>query len=284
MTKKNWIGLNLVVLIVIGLLGWQLHVSVQRFHEENSLAKIQPVRDIKQSLRADGGLLAPQAPRRYNPAEFSVIANQNLFSDVRGKQEEKVDQVQTIPELNPRPVLVGVTLSGNQRLASMIDPSIPNNRRSQTKRLGDVYKGYTIVDITENQMVLQYASRTETIPLFDSTKPKTAAGRTPLLVARVVRFGGGAAPGAAATPPPAGAAAATPGAARPPQGVAGAAGVPGAGGAAQPGIVQVVGQPGNQPQTNTAQPARNWNETTDSQGRRVIRTPFGDIIRDKPNK
>jgi hypothetical protein len=172
-----------------------------------------------------------------------------------------------------------------------------------TKRLGDTYQGYTITDITSSQMVLENGPRREVIPLFDGAKHQPQGGKTPILATRIVSFGGGgvsggsqiAASGAVAAAVPVGrpavpqpafsAGAGSPSSlvntiitpAQAQQMNAQTAGPARSAPAATPAPVR---QPA--PVTNIQQPAPTWNERTNEQGRRVIRTPFGDIIRDQP--
>jgi len=145
MTKK-WIAITLLLFVATGLLGWQLYVSVLRFNAENDLSRIRPVRDIKQKIAQDKPLprSAPSVAR--TPAEFAVVPENNVFSESRTR-EEKTDGAASLepPPLTQKPILVGVSIVDNQKRASIIDPSNPaqgRNRRSQTKRIGDVYRGY----------------------------------------------------------------------------------------------------------------------------------------------
>jgi hypothetical protein len=306
MTKK-WIAVNLGLLVIAGLLSWRLYVMVVAFRAGNDPAKIQPVRDLKLQAKLPGALAPAKPLRRYNPGEFQNIPNQNLFAESRSSQpaEEPAPVVQVVPELRAKPILVGITIAGDLRLASIIEPTVPGlpaneSRRTQTRRVGDVYQGYTIVDITEDQMILENGPRREVIPLFDSTKARPQGGKTPIVATRVVNFGGGggAAPGQRGP-----GVVAVGGSAQPQGGGAQASGQPatvnqvfGTAQAAPPGAqsntARTAGQtqpgqtqqgrqtPGNT--TAPAQPPPAWNERIDEQGRRVIRTPFGDIIRDKP--
>jgi len=304
MTKK-WIAVNLGLLAIAGLISWRLYVLVVGFRAGNDPAKIQPARDLKLQAKLPGGLAPAKQLRRYNPAEFQNIPNQNLFAESRSNQppeEPAPAVVQVVPELRVKPILVGITVAGDMRLASIIEPAVPGlpaneSRRSQTKRVGDVYQGYTIVDITEDQMILENGPRREVIPLFDSSKARPQGGKTPIVATRVVNFGGGGgtapgkggpgvvAMGSSAQPqvtpapgqPPTVNQIFGPPQTAPPGAQSGAGRTPA--GQTQPGRQT----PGNAPQaTAPAQPPPAWNERIDDQGRRVIRTPFGDIIRDKP--
>ncbi len=95
------------------------------------------------------------------------------------------------PPLAQKPILVGVTIDTQPR-ASIIDPTVPQgrDRRAQIKRIGDVYQGYTITEISPERMVLESGTRKEIIPLHEGTK-RGQQGKTPILSTRVVPFGGG---------------------------------------------------------------------------------------------
>jgi len=279
---RNWIAVNAALLVVAGLLGWRLYSSIKLFKAENSLAKVQPSRDPKGKITSENNLPPLRALPPYNAADFNVISEKNLFSDSRTR-EEKVDAAPAIPEVPPlvvKPILVGVTLVDDQRMASVIDPAAAGgSRRSQTKRLGDAYQGYIITDITPDQMVLERGSRREVIPLFDSAKHPAAgapaqSGKTPILQTRVIAFGAGGAAGqgvaqpvtsgarVAASPPPS------------PASQAAQSGPTRGTNAPQQGRPTPAGAAGGLPQAPTS---------IDQQGRRVIRTPFGDVPAPPPN-
>jgi hypothetical protein len=278
---KNWIAVSVVLLIIAALLGWKLKVSVNRFNAENDLARMQPFKDLKQKLTLEGGIPPMQPPRSYSAAEFGIIPEKNLFAESRAREKEDRPDVAAVPEIPPlaqKPVLVGVTIVGNERLASIIEPTnATRGHRSQTKRLGDLYQGYMITDITENKMILESGARLEIIPLHDGVKRSGQAVKTPVIATRVVNFGGGTGGSmlASATPPVSGSAP------RPTQASMQTSTNIGGARASQSGVRPMSSPPGQE--GGSAPPT--WNEGTDSQGRRVIRTPFGDIVRDKqPNQ
>jgi hypothetical protein len=282
MTKK-WIAITLLLFVVTGLLGWQLYVSVMRFNAENDLSKIQSVPDIKQKTAQDKSQprLAPSVSHAI--AEFAVIPENNVFSESR-TGEEKTDGEASLepPPLTQKPILVGVSIVDDQKRASIIDPASPSqgrNRRSQIRRIGDVYRGYTITDISATHIVLENGTRKEIIPLHEGSK-KQQPGKTPILSTRVVSFSGGAYTG--------GAQAIAAGSGSPASGRTGttAAGtsasatnvlpVGGTGGAASQRTTSTNATPPQQIQTQVP------TTETDTQGRRIIRTPFGNIVR--PNR
>jgi hypothetical protein len=269
MTKK-WIAVNLMLLLCAGLLGWQLRVSVKRFKADNDLAAIQPTK--KKSV-PDSGLPPQPSAGKYGEPEFAAIYNQNLFAESR-KLEENADTSQqpVTKELpNPPLVLVGVIISGSQRLAMVNDPTVARGtslRRTQTMRLGDTYKDYVVTDITDNNMVLEYGSNRQVIPLSDTSKP-AQTGKTPILQTRVVNFGA-AASGAGTV------AAATGASSRATSNPAGAGRAnPQAAVSVQQSAARGANQAGQQLQALPGQGTLYPNQFIDAQGRVVTGTPFG---------
>jgi hypothetical protein len=276
--STKWIAVNLIALSIAILLGWRLRTSVDGFNAENDLARIQPVKDIKEAMAPDAGLPLFVPPQGYDAARFADIMGKNIFSESRTNEENVATAVVETPPLAQKPILVGVTISGDQRLASIIDPTNPQLRRSQTKRIGDTYQGYTITEITMDQIVLESENRREIIPLHDGTKRQQKGGKTAILSTRVVSFGEGGSSGGAplATVTSARPANQTP--TQPTSVPVGRTAAP----AAAAGQTSAVPTPA---QTRPAaaqavqpQPQSPYT-STDSQGRTIIRTPFGDIVR-----
>jgi len=276
MTKK-WIAITLLLLIIAVLLGRQLHTSVLRFHSENDLSKLQPPPDLKQKAVQEAPQQPPEPPRKLSASDFAMIPENNLFSESRAK-EEKVE-IAAPPEPPPlvqKPILVGVTIVDNVKRASIIDPAgspQERNRRAQIKRIGDSYRGYIITDITMNNIVLESGTRREVIPLHEGAKRPTS-GKTAILSTRVVAIGGASSGGT----PVSVAAGSNVRTSTAPIGPAKTA--PTAAGAA---AVSVPQPPAVEAPAAAARPAppRSGTTETDSQGQRVIQTPFGPITRPK---
>jgi hypothetical protein len=290
MTRK-WIAINLGLLLCAGLLGRQVYLSILRFDVENNPARIQPA---KKPAMPDGGIAPSQAPRKYSEAEFSAVTAQNLFAESR-KPEEQTETAPVVvetPALDYKPVLIGVIISGSQRMA-MINDTSPSAqagvRRTQSMRPGDTYRGYVVTDITPENMVLELGTRREVIPLFDASKHTAQSGRTPPQPIRIVSFGPstGTAAGqsvtavASAPGAPGSQRGGAPGTATPPLARPGLApGQPAQGGGrgttpqrTQPGQTQGQAPMGGTPQGG----GLTWNQTIDSQGRVIINSPFGPI-------
>ena len=273
--NKNWIAINVALLLLSGLLGWRLYTNAGNFRAQNDVARIQPARDPKQSIGLEGGLPSVKADPPYNVADFAGVPAQNIFSDTRTKDEPPpaVPAVAEAPPLTIRPILVGVVVVGDKKVASVVEPTTASAvHRSQTRRLGDTYQGYTITDITRDQMVLERGNRREVIPLFDAAKhpaPGAAAqsGKTPILATRVVSIGGGGGGAAGAAQP----AAAGVRSAAAPGSSGGTAGPP----AAQGRNVTPIQQ--SRQVTPSSQRPQQAPSPSEAPARRVIRTPFGDV-------
>lgn len=286
MTKK-WIAMNLLLLAIAGLLGFQLRKRIHQFSAENDLAKIQPARDMKQQIVQEKPPARPSATV-YNPAEFAIVAEKNLFVESRSKEEPAAEAPPPeTPPLTQKPILVGITIAEGQSTASIIDPSSPvqrgeRTRRAQVKKIGDVYRGYTITQIAPDRIVLESGTRKEVIPLHEGSK-RTQPGKTPILSTRVVSFGAGGVSGgtrvsgtsaAGRIEPAQRTTTAVPAKTTPAQRTTARA--------EQTTAVTVDDAPADAPPPAAAAPAAKQsppNRSTDAQGREVIRTPFGDIVR-----
>jgi hypothetical protein len=197
-------------------------------------------------------------------------------------KEEKVENLAPPepPPLTVKPILTGITITDHERKASIIEPAggpvrgDDRNRRGQVKRVGDVYQGYTITEIQADRMVLTSGTRREVIPLREGSK-RAAGGKTPILSTRVVPIGQGSITGG--TPVSIGGAsmATSPRSQTAPQ--AGSSGAAGQSAAQSGTSARVVATPQATPQTQqTTAPAT---PTGDPGQSRVIRTPFGDVVR-----
>jgi hypothetical protein len=284
MTKK-WMAISMLLFIVAGVLGWLLYASIRKFDIDNELEKLQPARDMMQKIAQEKSL--PQLPptKDYIPEEFAVIPEQNLFTDSRGGGEEETADADLpdAPPLSQKPVLVGINITENQKTALLVDPKAPSqgrNRRAEIKRIGDVFQGHTISEIASDHIVLERGSRKEIIPLHEGSR-QTAGGRTPILSTRVVSLGGGGVSGGTPIATSASrvataqtAVALTPAAASQPRTIP-----------ESTATVTPVGEsspkssPSAQPPPSARSQRRSPTTESSPPNTRVIRTPFGDIVR-----
>jgi hypothetical protein len=275
---KKWIAINLLLLVIAGFLGWELRASILRFKAENDLAKIRPARSAKQATIPQKPMTSKQPEKGQNQDDFSIILDKTIFTEVRGN--EAVVEPTRPPEpppLTQKPILVGIIMVDNQYKAMIIDPTATSadKRRPEAKRIGDVYKGYTITGISADRIVLENGTRREDIPLHAGTK-KGQGGRTPVAATRVVAFGGSAASGGAVPVTATRSTAVTRTQAPQPNMPVGAQYPITNPGGGQTRSAVVPTQP--QSPVDTTQPATTPPPGS-GPGNRILRSPFGDIIR-----
>jgi hypothetical protein len=269
MFSKKWFVINLGLLGLAAVLAWQLMLSIDRFKKENELSSGLPV----QAALKERAATPAQPAARYNPSDFRTISDQTLFSETRAKEvkEEPAPVAEAVP-LKVRPILIGVNISGDHRVATLAEPThgaAPGSRRGQSKTIGDTYENYTIVDITDTEVVLENGPRRETIALFNAaTRSAGQRGRTVAMAPRVVGFG---AQRPAQAAPPVSPAVLSAESSRP-------ANAPAPVQTAQAtAVVPVVTTNSGTARPVTAGSTPSGRAIDDTTNRRVIRTPFGDV-------
>jgi hypothetical protein len=279
---KKWIAINLLLLVIAGLLGWELRAAILRFIDENDPAKIRPSRIVKPAAISLANSASKPSEKVPLPDDLTIISVKTIFSDTRGNEESiETARPPEPPPLAQKPILVGIIMQDNQYKVFIIDPTASaDKRKPEAKRVGDVYRGYTITGISGDRIVLENGTRREIIPLHEAKKAQ--GGRTSTVPARVVAFGGSAVTGGAITV----------------IGVRNAGGtristptpvnVP-SGGSQYPANIPggVSTRTPVQPQTPTESTLPYTPQPPGSgpgSGTRIIRGPFGDMVRPDPNR
>lgn len=291
----------MLLFVIAAFAGYQLYDSMQQFEAGNAIENIKPPAE---SGAGNEILPPPPQEKRYSPMDFAVIPDKNVFSESRTKGES-VDEPSagvTIPD-SQKPTLVGVIVSGKQKVATLLEPAARGQAGDTIlKKLGETYQNYTITEIEADHIVLDGGDRKIRVELNDISLPAPTR-RTVNVSTRVIPIGGGTA-SAGMTPVMAGQGLSRLGRTVPtrsglPQtvpvagstqsfitpvttGVPGAVGLPGTAipSGAVPGAVP---QTGNQATpTGTVQQTTPAQNTVTPQGRtRIIRSPFGEIIRNQ---
>ncbi|MDR0311069.1 MAG: hypothetical protein LBJ21_05745 [Acidobacteriota bacterium] len=304
---KKWIALNILLLVAAIGLARELSRQYVQFKTQNDPAKIELIASENQAAAktasgptADTSMETPV----FGEADYYVISERTLFSDLRGREDPAGSAlsvvVQPVPPLNPKPVLVSTIMIDGQYSAKVIDPARQQARggemNMETRRVGDVYRGYEITSIEAEQMVLENGGRKEVIQINRAARrQQPVRPAAAVAAAQVVRIGGGGGASGAVTVTTTGAA---PG--RTPQNAARQASIDAATAAARqaqaaqkpkPGGAQPVQMPPNDgvvimtPETPAQKPRPGTGAQPDSgagqqqQQQRVIRSPFGDIVR-----
>jgi len=205
---KKWIALNILLLAVVAGLAMELHQQYEQFKTKSDPVKTDPIpvenqaaAKIPSGTPADTFMETPI----QTDADYFIISEKTLFSETRGREDIQSPAAPTaVPPLNPRPVLVGTSMISGQYTASIMDPAAAVVRGgqiiSETKRVGDIHRGYTITSIDADQMVFENGGQRVVVPLnrtarrVQNVRPPAAASAS-----RVVSIGpGGGAGGAVA--------------------------------------------------------------------------------------
>ena len=286
MTNK-WIGINLLLLIIVIIAGYQLYASMQQYEAQNSISNIEPAESGTSTE-----ILPPSQPfDQYSPAEFTAISEKNLFSETRTK-EESTDTPAANAALpaSQKPLLVGVVISDKQKVATIME-SGQRGQTGQTSilKIGDTYEGYTITEIESDHIVLDNGNQKSTLVLNDISQPAQNRN-TAFIATRVVPIGGGAAT-ISTTPITVGSVRTRTARSIPNRTAAQQQPASATSGNGNFIVPVAAGQSGNVPVPDTQQPQAGTvsqsspqpePDSGTSQGRtRILRTPFGEIMRNR---
>jgi hypothetical protein len=113
-----------------------------------------------------------------NPADYTIIADQNLFHPERKIPPEKKEEA-ALPK--PEFVLYGTLITNNLRFAYLEDRKSPRSTPGRGKRqtalkLGDTMSGYTLKDIDYNEVTMVKGDDIVTIKVIDSSVKKDREG------------------------------------------------------------------------------------------------------------
>jgi len=306
--KKIWMAIfiNVALLIAVVALGLQLKRSMKSFETDRNPAPKQAEQNSKKPPALDK-LASPLEQKAYYFTDFKDIPEKTIFSESRSiiPPEPPIKVTPQAAPLAQKPILVGITIAGNQSRALIIDPTAPVQNVTmnptaptptaaasamiagpatparmpsrptqvvQVKRIGDVYQGYTLTSITPEGIVLESGNRREVIPLHEGSK-KPQGGKTANLATRVVNIGGSGSTGSGAS----GAAGTGGGGGRgnPTAAAANQGGAGGAGGGRGGGGRGTGGGTSTQPTTGIMQILGLGDLGSGGQAQDVIRTLFG---------
>jgi hypothetical protein len=296
--SKRMLLLNILLLVGCVYLGRMVYQDFSEFDNTHKVVAVEP--ESAENKGADSKALAVQSPSPVTPSENMVISEKNLFLESRSLQAATAVPVPEVaPALNPKPMLMGVAMVGSEPRAFVQNVRAqPGQRSTKILKVGEAYEGYKVAQIQRGRVELSYTSpsgnvTTQVLDINDAAnRAARTAARTPLTPSQVISIGSQNAATVAAQQVPAiddqnrrvirtpfGDVTAPPG-------------MQGAPARALPinpanqnrllqqqeqQLQQQSQQQSQQSRTETTPMRRN--EVIDEQGRRVIRTPFGDIIR-----
>lgn len=164
---------NLLNILLAGLLALAAQRTIMPFLSA----------DVKSVLPAPKKTAAPQPPAQAKPAEtknpspadYVVIAEQNLFHPDRKIPVEK-KEAQPLPK--PEFVLYGTVRAGDVNIAYMEDRKHPVSTPTRGKKqiplqTGQSLSGFTLQTIEADKVVMQRGEEKIVVQLNDSHSPKT---------------------------------------------------------------------------------------------------------------
>jgi hypothetical protein len=118
----------------------------------------------------------PAATQSPSPAEYAVVADQNLFHPERKIPPEKTAESQVKPDL----ILYGTLLGDNMRLAYIEDLKSPKSTPGRGKRQtvvkqGDTLSGFLLKSVETDRIVLVRGDEQMTVYLTDARKTRGPA-------------------------------------------------------------------------------------------------------------
>ncbi len=163
---RNYFLLNLLLMLVIGVLGFRLY-NVLEYSPE------MPVKADKKADRKDVAAAAGR-DRVLNEKSFDAISKLDLFNPSRSAssaQEKKTEA----PQLKNPPKLFGTIILKENKSAILEDPE---SKTTKMYRINDLIAGYRLSEIYENKIVLSRNGDTVEVRLRDDKGIKPAKRST----------------------------------------------------------------------------------------------------------
>jgi hypothetical protein len=150
----------------------------------------------------------PMMVGQRNPTpvqSYISISEKNIFSPER-KEFPIFGADARKPMVRPQVVLYGVSIAGNYKAASIVNPGRPltkGERELMTVKVGDPVGEYKLTKILADRITLEAAGDTFEVLLYDPKAPKRRMGvKTENRPATVTSTQPGSAPSAVGAPPP----------------------------------------------------------------------------------
>ncbi len=165
--RKQMLILNVILLLAALGLGYKLSADW----------KVTARR--QEALSAGAASVAPTAaglPAAPQPASgLETIVAQNLFFSDRTNEIPKALEKKPAPL---QPLLIGTMNLGRTKLALMVEGNQPSGMPRQVKE-GDTFAGYTLVEIGNNQVVLEWEGIKKTVDVSMTPVQVAAPAFTP---------------------------------------------------------------------------------------------------------
>ncbi|MDA8433912.1 MAG: hypothetical protein M0Z60_13265 [Nitrospiraceae bacterium] len=175
MRKARRILRNLNVINVILAGGFLLLLTYAVLPTFGRQAKITLSPPKSRPAAAGPAAEKPAEPKTVSPADYVVIADQNLFHPDRKIPVEK-KEVAALP--TPEFVLYGTLLTDDLKIAYMEDKKAPQNSPTRGKKqipvkLGEPLSGFILKEIDKDKVVMVRGDEKVVVYLNEAARPKT---------------------------------------------------------------------------------------------------------------
>lgn len=153
--RRQMLVINVVLLVAAVGLALKLRADWRRANQRYQALAAS-------ATPAPGPHPAQRDPGAAPAADLDVITRGNLFSPDRSNELPKSAERKATP---PEPVLVGTLNLGSGKLALLAEANTPAGAMPRQVHEGEVFAGYRLVSIRDNQVVVEYEGERKTVDL-----------------------------------------------------------------------------------------------------------------------
>ena len=161
--SQRLVVLNVVFLVAVLAGVVRLRQDAIAFASEHRVEQIQPESDKTAPKPV-------QAAATQAKQEWADIASRNPFSFDRNDVTLVVTPPAAQQPKRPKPILLGTMMLGKDHIA-MLSPGDSGGRTSRPVRPGELFDGWTLLEIQDKSVVMQSDNIKETVILNDPTAP-----------------------------------------------------------------------------------------------------------------
>ena len=158
MHSRQWMTMNVALLAAAIFMGWKLYGEWRGANQRyEALAEAE--------VTAQTALTPEWAQRATPPLE--QLAAGNVFSADRG-QAQPDDATSTA--MPPEPVVIGTMNLGKNYEALMTSGGSASGQGMKRVKAGEEFGGYTVAEIQDHQVVLEFAGQRKTVSVYQSSR------------------------------------------------------------------------------------------------------------------
>lgn len=194
--KKNWIILNVLLLVVAALLAFQLNNQWRFYRSRHNPGRIKP--SVAQNVPS-----VSRTSASAQPANYSAIVDNHLFSLDRNNVIPSEPPPPTESKvLAPKPILMGTMGLAGSAYALMVSGAGGDSSLYRRLKVGDELDGYALVKVFHDKVVMKAEGQEVDVRISDQPRRSQSAAAAPASAAggaRVAPLDGAAASGTGAS-------------------------------------------------------------------------------------